>query len=58
MTYMFGTPEGDDIPGTVMAIHDEVADVDFNHPLAGYELVFSVQILGVDNTHSQVYQDS
>lgn len=58
MTYMFGTPEGDDIPGTVLAIHDDVADVDFNHPLAGHELVFSVQILGVNNAHAEVYQDS
>lgn len=58
MTYMFGTPEGDDIPGTVLAIHDDVADVDFNHPLAGHELVFSVQILGVNNEHAPVYQDS
>lgn len=58
MTYMFGTPEGDDIPGTVLSIHDEVAEVDFNHPLAGQALVFSVQILSVNNEHAQVYQDS
>ena len=58
MTYMFGTPEGDDIPGTVLSIYDDVADVDFNHPLAGYELVFSVHILGVNNAHAQEYQDS
>ena len=58
MTYMFGTPEGDDIPGTVLGIHDDVADVDFNHPLAGHELVFSVQILSVNNAHAPVYQDS
>ena len=58
LTYMFGTPDGDDIPGTVLAIHEEVAEVDFNHPLAGHELVFSVHILSVDNTHAQTYQDS
>jgi len=58
MTYMFGTPEGDDIPGTVLGIHDDVADVDFNHPLAGHELVFTVEILGVNNEHAEIYQDS
>jgi FKBP-type peptidyl-prolyl cis-trans isomerase SlpA len=58
MTYMFGTPDDDDIPGTVLAIHDDLADVDFNHPLAGQELVFSVHILDVNNAHVQVYQDS
>lgn len=58
LTYMFGTPDGDDIPGTVLAIHEDVAEVDFNHPLAGQALVFSVHILGVNNAHAQIQQDS
>lgn len=58
LTYMFGTPDGDDIPGTVLAIHEDVAEVDFNHPLAGQALVFSVHILGVNNAHAQIPQDS
>jgi FKBP-type peptidyl-prolyl cis-trans isomerase SlpA len=58
MMYMFGTPEGDDIPGTVLAVHQDTAEVDFNHPLAGQALVFSVQILGVDNAYAQIQQDS
>jgi len=57
LTYMFGTPEGDDIPGTVQSIHGDVAEVDFNHPLAGQSLIFSVEILGVNNTHTQVRED-
>jgi len=57
MMYMFGTPEGDDIPGTVLAVHEDVADVDFNHPLAGHSLVFSVHILSVNNARSQVNQE-
>lgn len=58
LTYMFGTPEGEDIPGTVRSVHGDVAEVDFNHPLAGQELVFSVEILGVNNAHAHIQQDS
>jgi FKBP-type peptidyl-prolyl cis-trans isomerase SlpA len=58
LTYMFGTPEGDDIPGTVQSIHDDMAEVDFNHPLAGQSLVFSVEILGINNAQAQIHEDS
>lgn len=57
LTYLFGTPEGDDIPGTVLAITGDMAEVDFNHPLAGHSLVFSVHILVVNNAHTQLHQD-
>jgi FKBP-type peptidyl-prolyl cis-trans isomerase 2 len=39
-------------------VHQDTAEVDFNHPLAGQALVFSVQILGVDNAYAQIQQDS
>ena len=55
---MFGTPEGDDIPGTVQSIHGNLTDVDFNHPLAGQSLVFSVEILGINNARAQLHEDS
>jgi FKBP-type peptidyl-prolyl cis-trans isomerase SlpA len=58
MMYMFGTPEGDDIPGTVLSVDEDVAEVDFNHPLAGHELVFSVHILSVNNARPQIHHDS
>ncbi len=58
LTYLFGTPEGDDLPGTVLAIKDDLAEVDFNHPLAGYDLIFKVQILSVNNAHTQIQQDA
>jgi len=43
----FTTPEGDEIPGTVVAVGDEQVSVDFNHPLAGHEIEFEVEILEV-----------
>jgi FKBP-type peptidyl-prolyl cis-trans isomerase SlyD len=41
------SPEGDVIPAIVVAIGDEVVQLDANHPLAGLELHFSVQVMDV-----------
>ncbi|SFR52034.1 peptidylprolyl isomerase [Thiomicrospira sp. ALE5] len=45
----FTTPTGDEIPGTVVAVDDEQQQVkvDFNHPLAGENFVFTVKVLAV-----------
>lgn len=45
----FSTPRGDEIPGTVVELNEEQVMVDFNHPLAGHELTFDVEILSVEN---------
>jgi FKBP-type peptidyl-prolyl cis-trans isomerase 2 len=31
-----------------------MAEIDFNHPLAGQEIVFTVDILGVNNAQSEI----
>ena len=41
------SPEGKKFTGTVMEIKDENITVDFNHPLAGKSLVFTVTIVSV-----------
>ena len=43
----FSTPSGEEIPGAIMEIKDEEVRVDFNHPLAGHEVVFSVEIVEI-----------
>ena len=43
----FTTPAGHEIPGMVKAVAADTVTVDFNHPLAGHELTFSVKILEV-----------
>ena len=53
-SYSFETPNGEEIPGTIIRIEDDQAEVDFNHPLAGQEIVFTVNILGVNNAHSEI----
>lgn len=54
LSYSFESPDGDDIPGTITAIKDDQVTVDFNHPLAGQDIVFTVQILGVNNAHAEI----
>lgn len=41
----FSTPSGEQIPGILMEIAEDEVLVDFNHPLAGHEVVFSVEVL-------------
>jgi FKBP-type peptidyl-prolyl cis-trans isomerase 2 len=38
----------DGVPFTVLALSDQAALVDFNHPLAGKHLVFDVQVIKVE----------
>lgn len=45
----FDTPAGDDINGIVLEVKKDKVSVDFNHPLAGNNLVFAVEILKVTN---------
>ena len=54
LSYSFESPDGDEIPGTVVSLKDNDAEIDFNHPLAGQEVLFTVKILEVDNTHARV----
>jgi len=45
----FDTPAGDDINGVIVEVNADKVAVDFNHPLAGNNLVFEVEILQVNN---------
>jgi FKBP-type peptidyl-prolyl cis-trans isomerase SlpA len=57
LTFNFGTDDGHEILGTVRTVKDNVVEVDFNHPLAGHSLIFSVKILGINNAHAQTEID-
>jgi FKBP-type peptidyl-prolyl cis-trans isomerase SlpA len=54
LSYSFESPEDGEIPGTVLSIKDDMAEIDFNHPLAGQEIVFTVDILGVNNAQAEI----
>ncbi len=53
-SYSFESPNNDEIPGTVLSIKDGMAEIDFNHPLAGQQIVFTVDILGVNNAQAEI----
>ncbi len=44
----FSTPAGDQVPGVIQQITDDKVLVDFNHPLAGHEIIFSVEIVAIE----------
>lgn len=54
LTYSFESEEGNEIHGTVISINDDMATIDFNHPLSNQEIIFTVEILGVNNARAKV----
>ena len=49
----FSGPDGEEIAGAVLEVQDQQVQVDFNHPLAGREIVFETRILEVTNPPSE-----
>jgi len=45
----FTTPEGNSLPGTILAFDDNEVRIDLNHPLAGQTVRYTVKILEVVN---------
>lgn len=56
LSYSFESDNGEEIPGTVVKMKPDAAVIDFNHPLAGQEIVFTVNILGINNSHTELPQ--
>lgn len=50
----FELPSGEEVPGMIVAADGETVQVDFNHPLAGHEIIFEVNVLAV---HTPVAND-
>lgn len=54
LSFSFETPDGQEIPGTIIRLKENFVEVDFNHPLAGHEIVFTVKVLSVNNTQTEI----
>ncbi len=54
LVFEFETPDGGEILGTVLTVKNDKAEVDFNHPLAGQQLVFTVEILDINNAQANI----
>ena len=49
----FADASGAELPGVIKALPDNAVEVDFNHPLAGRELVFEVDVLRVTDADAR-----
>ena len=54
----FTTPSGEEVPGAIRELKDDEVVVDFNHPLAGNEIIFDVEILEIKPGLNLTGQDS
>ncbi len=50
----FADGDGGERPGVVSRLFDELIEVDFNHPLAGQDLLFDVQIKQVEQITDEI----
>ena len=50
----FKDGEGNELPGVVKDIGEELVVVDFNHPLAGKDLLFDVEIFSVEQISDEI----
>lgn len=44
----FADASQSELPGVIKSVDDEVVIVDFNHPLAGQNIVFNVEIIAIE----------
>jgi FKBP-type peptidyl-prolyl cis-trans isomerase SlpA len=45
----FDTPDGNKMAGVVQEIKEDQVLVDFNHPLCGREVIFTVEVISINN---------
>lgn len=45
----FTTPAGEEVPGAILEIGNDSVKVDFNHPLAGRNLAFDIELLAIES---------
>jgi FKBP-type peptidyl-prolyl cis-trans isomerase SlpA len=50
----FTTPDEQELAGIVLEIQEHEVIIDFNHPLAGNEVVFKVEILAVETPQKKL----
>lgn len=46
--FAFEKPSGEEVPGVITAVGDDQIKVDFNHPLAGKNLLIELEIVAVN----------
>ncbi len=54
----FSDAQNTELPGVIVAIDDKYVEVDFNHPLAGKPIVFTVAIKHVEQVSNEILRVS
>ncbi|MFZ0930236.1 MAG: peptidylprolyl isomerase [Syntrophobacteraceae bacterium] len=49
---LFATQDGQKFPAVVKFVNEEIIVADFNHPLAGRDLAFEVEVASIDGTQT------
>ena len=52
------TPEGHRLVGTIRELDESVVTVDLNHPLAGQELQFDIELVSIEEANSESNEDA
>jgi peptidylprolyl isomerase len=52
-TLLLRSPQGQQIPALVSAVEEDQVIFDLNHPLAGQNLTFKLQVVGIHDTATQ-----
>ncbi len=50
----FADQQDAELPGVITKIQGESIEVDFNHPLAGKNIIFDVEIISVDQVSNEI----
>ncbi len=51
---LFSGVAGNDMPGIIQEIAEESVTVDFNHPLAGHNVTFDIELIDIDPAAQEV----
>ncbi|MDJ0738165.1 MAG: FKBP-type peptidyl-prolyl cis-trans isomerase [Gammaproteobacteria bacterium] len=54
----FAMPNDEEAAGTVLSVDEGQVEVDFNHPLAGHQIAFTVEILTVEAPPEDAAKDA
>ena len=54
----FADPQNAELPGVITKVQGESVEIDFNHPLAGKDIIFDVEILEVKQITNEILRVS
>lgn len=54
---LFGAMDGGEMPGIIRELSGESVTVDFNHPLAGHDITFDIEVLEINPALEKTNED-